>query len=354
MGIMGSALGRALGGFGAGVSALANKYIDEDLAKQRAQALADIQLATAGKMREQEDAFRNDPNRLERDRANRRADALSAGKTAREVEMEGLNDTGLQDKKLEVAGKTAEFNRGEKVKDVTALAPAEAAAEAGKAKARAQAESEIAKQFGNDPLFLKAQRNLAQAKHVESSDTAARAELVRMEIKDRKRLGELYDGLAALEADAGMKPEVKAAQAKAITTQIMAIKSKNGQGGSRDPELDTQTVVEKRMGADGSETTTTRKEVRRPGQGQQNSDPYANIAKALEDGRKPKEAPKAQEAPKTRGQMLRAEYEQALSDLEQMKSGTQTPSLNRHMVPQQEEKIRKLLEQIDAMSSARF
>lgn len=128
MGIMGSALGRALGGFGAGVSALANKYVDEDLAKQRAQALADIQRMNAKLIREDEDAFRNDPNRLERDRANRRADALAAGKTAREVEMEGLNDTGLQDKKLEVAGKTAEFNRGQKVKDIEATAPAEATA----------------------------------------------------------------------------------------------------------------------------------------------------------------------------------------------------------------------------------
>ena len=51
MGIMGSMFGRALGGLGASVATLANRYIDEDLAQQRAQAMADIQLATAGKIR---------------------------------------------------------------------------------------------------------------------------------------------------------------------------------------------------------------------------------------------------------------------------------------------------------------
>lgn len=41
----GTALGRALGGLGAGAAALANRYIDEEIQQQRAQALSDIQFA---------------------------------------------------------------------------------------------------------------------------------------------------------------------------------------------------------------------------------------------------------------------------------------------------------------------
>jgi len=69
MSILGSAVGRALAGGGAAVASLASKYIDEDLAQQRMQAHAELQRLTAKNIREDDDAFRNDPTRIARDRA---------------------------------------------------------------------------------------------------------------------------------------------------------------------------------------------------------------------------------------------------------------------------------------------
>lgn len=272
MGIMGSAFGRALGGFGAGVASLSNKYIDEDLAQQRAQAMADIQVATAGKIRQADDEFKNDPTRIARDRATKRDDAIAAGATAQSVELNALANTTLQDARIASAVKTGAANRSEKVLDLQVE---------GKAKA------EIEKQFGNDPLLLAARKKLALANHVDSADSVARAELARMEIGDRKRLGGLYDELARLDADTTMPEKDKAAKVRATTGQIMAIRGKNGQGGARDPELDTQTIVDERMNADGSTTKTTRKEVRKAGQGGGAADPLDDVAKELGASHKP-------------------------------------------------------------------
>lgn len=350
MGIMGSAFGRALGGFGAGVASLSNKYIDEEIAKQRAQAMADIQVATAGKIRQADAEFSDKRAPIERER--KHDDALAAGATAREVELAALNDTTLQGTRQQVQGKNNEFARGEKVKDITATSPAEAEAAAAKVRATGKAEGDVTKQFGNDPLYIAAQRKLAAAKHIESADSVARAELVRMEIGDRKRLGGLYDELARLDGDTTMPEKDKAAKVRTVTSQIMAIRGKNGQGGGgKDPELDTQTVVEKSIGADGKETTTTRKEVRRPGQGGgSGQDPLlADMEAARKRSGAATKAPAAPAAPPSRGDQLRAQYRQELDALEQMKSGTQTPTRNRRMVPEQEQLLRDLLQQINSL-----
>lgn len=326
MGIMGSAFGRALGGFGAGVATLANKYIDEDLAKQRAQAMADIQVATAGKIREQDDAFRNDPTRLARDRGAKRDDALAAGATAREVELAALNDTTLQGTRQQVQGKNNEFARGEKVKDIEAVTPFEVAAERSKATAREEVQTQAMK----DRLPLEVQRAAAVA------DAQARASA-----RYRERPPSPSDKLADIERVLGrplQEPEKLALLGLA-------------KGGGKDPELDTQTVVEKSIGPDGKETTTTRKEVRRPGQGGgSGQDPLlADMEAARKRSGAATKAPAAPAAPPSRGDQLRAQYKQELDALEQMKSGTQTPTRNRRMVPEQEQLLRDLLQQINSL-----
>lgn len=124
---------------------------------------------------------------------------------------------------------------------------------------------------GQDPEYMSAlkarERALALARHVETSDSVARAELTRMEIGDRKRLDTLYDQQAAVQNDTTLSDEDRQKKLRPIVTSIQAIKSKNSPMGQRDPELDTQTVTEEKINPDGSTTKTQRKEVRRPGQG---------------------------------------------------------------------------------------
>lgn len=127
MGLMGSALGRALSGAGEGVARLGGKYIDEELAQQRAQALADIQRATAGKMRGDEFAFQNDPNNVATRNATARTTALAAGAAGREAELQGLNDTGYQGAKRSKADSDAADDTRRKGESIDALAPKEAA-----------------------------------------------------------------------------------------------------------------------------------------------------------------------------------------------------------------------------------
>ena len=127
MGLMGSALGRALSGAGEGVSRLGGKYIDEELAQQRAQALADIQRATAGKMRGDEFAFQNDPTNVATRNATARTTALAAGAAGREAELQGLNDTGYQGAKRSKADSDAADDTRRKGESIDALAPKEAA-----------------------------------------------------------------------------------------------------------------------------------------------------------------------------------------------------------------------------------
>jgi hypothetical protein len=85
--------GRALAGIGEGAAAVANKYIDEDLAQQRAQAIADITRTSANQQRADADAFNNDPARVERDRARKVADIQAEGGAKGEVELQNAINT---------------------------------------------------------------------------------------------------------------------------------------------------------------------------------------------------------------------------------------------------------------------
>jgi len=239
MSLLGSALGRALAGGGRAAEEISNRYIDEQLAKQRAQALADIQHASVVRA----DEYTNSPQRRERLRGEQGKDLDAANAGALRGRTAEATDPALQ---------------GALTKNATERAAAETTA-------RGTAEAEIAKKFGNDPLFLSAKRKVAQATHVDSAASQAQAELARMEIKDRQRLGQLYDALAGLEADTQTAPDEKREQARSVMSQITAIKSKNAPAGQRDPELDTEKVTEEITMPDGSVRKVERKQVRRPG-----------------------------------------------------------------------------------------
>lgn len=219
MGILGTAVGRAIAGGAQAAGQLANKYIDEELSIQRAQALADIQRANARVMREDEDAFQNDPTRVARDRQRKRDDALAAGKTARDVELEGLNDPNYQGAKRTKAAEDAAAARREKVADIEATTPAEVARQGAMSEAQAK----------------------AQARYREPR-AGSRADLA--------------EKVAAIEKALG-RPLTEAEK----LTALGLVK-----GTPRDPELDTETVTVEELQPDGTVKKVQRKQVRRPGQ----------------------------------------------------------------------------------------
>lgn len=230
MGILGSSFGRALAGAAGAAGALANRYIDEELAQQRAQALADIQRRNAQGMREDADAFDNDPKRLERNRDRVRKDALSAGRTSREVELEGLNDPALEAARTAKGDRDSKNATRRKVEEIDSLTPAEAR--------RVEALGPVeAKRAG---LVAEAQARV-QAKYREPRQDGVSA---------------LNEKLAAIDKMDFLDPQEKQAAKKALV----------GLGRQRDPELDTETVKVQEMQPDGTMKETTRKQVRRPGQ----------------------------------------------------------------------------------------
>lgn len=112
-----SLFGRALAGAGKEAANIASKYVDDDLAARRAQLLADLQVQTAGRMRADEDAFRNDPTRIERDRATKVADVTAVGGAQNQVALEGERARAT-DKPLQDALTKAETDRRQAVVNI--------------------------------------------------------------------------------------------------------------------------------------------------------------------------------------------------------------------------------------------
>lgn len=79
----------ALAGASSAGAEIANKYLDEKILRDRAQVLAELQRQSAKTIREDDDAFKNDPTRIARDRENRVADVQAVGTAQSEVALAG-------------------------------------------------------------------------------------------------------------------------------------------------------------------------------------------------------------------------------------------------------------------------
>lgn len=93
---LGTALSRFAGGVGGAAAAIASKYMDEELAAQRAQTFADIQRESSLRTDRELDAQRNAPERLARDRENARQGVLARASAEREAATAGVNDAAYQ------------------------------------------------------------------------------------------------------------------------------------------------------------------------------------------------------------------------------------------------------------------
>lgn len=199
-----SFMSRALYGLGEASSNLANKYIDESLAQERAAALAAIQVQTAQTIREQSDAFNNDPMRIARDRGNKVADIEAEGGARNKVQLEGLRaqETDPALNKARVDNKAAEAGA------VT------------KATAEAQVAAEL-KRITN-PEYISAERKLALARHIESAGSIAQAQLAQFQLGQAKNMADLRQQLAEAQTTGNKEA------ADDIQAQLDALDGKGG------------------------------------------------------------------------------------------------------------------------------
>jgi hypothetical protein len=114
---------------------------------------------------------------------------------------------------------------------------------------------------------IAASRASAGASAASAAESRERTEGLKLNNADKRTLDKLYSDAGAILADAGISDEERAKRYGKVQTQIVLMKSKNGQVKERDPELDTQTVTEEKINPDGTTTKTVRKEVRKPGNG---------------------------------------------------------------------------------------
>lgn len=277
-----SLFGRAAAGIGAAAAQTANKYIDEAIQTERAQALADI--AHANMVRG--DEYNLSAPRQEKLRQNASDAALSQAAAARRGVVEGTTDTAYQS----ALDTNAERDTGrELTKQKTILqelTPARIAAEKAVLEGLTPAKIAAEKQTIEGTMGVKAKAAglMARAQDMGGALRAAQTELVNMEVSDRKRLNTLYDEYLAITSDVKLTEQEKATKLVPIANAIQAVKAKSGKTTARDPELDTETITEEKLNPDGSVTKVQRKQVRRPGAGGGPQSPYPEGTRLQRDG----------------------------------------------------------------------
>ena len=159
------------------------------------------------------------------------------------------------------------------------LAPVQAEAAGAQAGAIATATQKVEDAANNDPTHLAGLRKKTAATETAASRAQAalagaqakvlgvELDLKKITLQDATTLNGLYDEAIRLSADDKMDEATKAARMAKITQQVTLIKSKTGQAGAKDPEIDTTTREVTSIGPNGEQIKTTSKEARRPGKG---------------------------------------------------------------------------------------
>lgn len=287
-------LGRAFAGFGAGVSSLAQRYMNEEDAANRARLMADLQHQNMVKA----DQYQNDPARrallreqgaLDTESASaatakgtRAATVAAAGDADYQAAQDLLSQTDAERKaKGEVTGGMIKAPFLREQKQLDAQSDAATARDITKANAADKdylaAQSKIALADPKTAAQISASRAAAAAAFANAEQSREQTAGIKLANDDKKRLGSLYDKLTSTLYDDGLTDDARAKEMQKLNTQIQAIKAKNGMAAARDPELDTVTVKRTATDEKGNITETTEKRVRRPGsEGGGEEAPYAD------------------------------------------------------------------------------
>lgn len=259
MGLLGSAMGRGLAAAGGAAARLADKYIDEGLAQERAQFIADLQFKNTQRTEEwqQSDTVQG------RRRENVTKDTLAASGARDAAELASLNNQPLTQARTAAKDAEADADTGRKIKrrqrELTELTPAEIAAQ-----------NQVTE--GTTEPAVKREGLLAEAR-------ARGAAKYREPRQDSS--AEIAKKVAAIEQVLGRK---LSEDEKLAALGLV-------KGSQRDPELDTVTVEETAIGDDGTQRKTTRKEVRKPGQGGPAAPTDDPIKAAMDRAREQQRAP---------------------------------------------------------------
>lgn len=152
----------------------------------------------------------------------------------------------------------------------------------GDALSKAETEKVVTRAMASDPVYLgdvakikladpevaariAASRASAGASAASAAESRERTEGLKLNNADKRTLDKLYADASTILTDSAITDEERAKRYGKVQTQIVLMKSKNGQTQARDPELDTQTVTDEKINPDGTTTKVVRKEVRKPG-----------------------------------------------------------------------------------------
>lgn len=288
MSFMQSAWGRALGGAGLAAAGIANKYIDEEIQNNRAQLLADI----AHNSRVKTDQYELSDERQAQVRRNAAAATMAKGEAERASATAGVNDENYQGA-LDADAKRGATRKIDAAKqELQEMTPAKIEAEkkvlAELTPAKVAAEKAIIE--GTMGAKAKQAGLMARASDLDGANRASRNELLQLELKDRKRLGELYDEYLAVVNDEAMPDTAKQKKLAPITNAIGAIKMKSAPAGAgRNPEFDTEKVIEEKTNPDGTTTKVERVQKRLPGNMPARDEVTDPIKAAMDAARKARE-----------------------------------------------------------------
>jgi hypothetical protein len=240
---MGGMLGRAAAGLGAGVSSMANRWIDEEAAQQRAAFLAELQRQTATNIREDDAAFRDKRLPVELDQGKQRA--LSAAEAQRAAELAGLNDQPL------TAARGAAKDR-------------ESADDTRRSVARKEAEGPVDSRIAADREGMlgsvRFDNKKRELKELGPEEVRLAGQKAEAEARARAKFREQPASVQAKVAD------IEKVLGRELTEQekLAALGLVKG-----NPEMDTEKVTEERMNPDGTTTKVERTQKRRAGGGEQ-------------------------------------------------------------------------------------
>jgi len=246
MSMLGSALGRGLAGLGSAMSEVGSKYIDQNLAIQRAQALADIQRISAVQQTKDIDTYTNSPERREAMRTQASADTVAAGGAADTVALNRASNQPLTQ---------AEIDRSNAVTTGTAAASAAATGMTERAKAMNQAHDVapggqviVGPGTNDKPTMVDAYREGWRQSNKEARDRLTEATMADLS-KQAESLNTIIakgiaDGTLSPELDPDGKNKAQVAAYRELKGQLVAVKlqqqqvrniAHGGGGDDRDP-----------------------------------------------------------------------------------------------------------------------